>query len=1084
MLPAVCSDGTVTGLIANEVVRVGSVEIWNDEESLYVVYATSPEWPIQKTALFVGGALGELPVSGGGNPRVGQFPYKSRHRDDPTQVIWEVPLDDFATDELQIAAFAQLTDELAGAWAEGEMIAPGGNWSMYLSYSVGNCAAETVDEDGAVVTSRDGNASLSIPAGALGSPVDITIEPATIEDLLEHEAVGSAAALAAGRSGAASAGDADPSRGPPVASATVEPLPTVNGVRPIQNTIWDFGPDGTAFTTPIQVILKYADADLPDGVDETKLGLFVTNGIFERPPSTVDPVSNTVTAYIDHFSYAFVGFEERPEVDLVGRGVNPDKNPIELGETIQWTATVANLSDTDVDDVVVTYLAFGDAVAAPVGPDCTEVPPTPGIGNAAVECFVGDVPAGEVVAAPSAGFVPQSTGTEIALWASVSSDGSDDPDPFNNRAEATYDVVPQSADLTLYSILGIPDPAPAGTPIRIVVQVSNEPSSAQSVQDAVLQLNVGDATLVSASDEACFQNPTGVTCPIADLPPGVIAGYDIDLLPADGADALVVAASISPPFSVTDPDPSNNIGGVNIPIGVPGSADLVIPSGNVSPDPVEVGLPFTVSSTIQNLGPDPAPGARVWYQVFGDVVVGNLVPACQEVPGFLGDVVVRCDVGDLGSPAFSAAPPATFIPQTADVMTIWISPGSAADDPDPENDRFTTDVTAIRPQADLFVQTVVANPNPIPAGAPVVFTVVAGNDPSTLQDVEGANLFLTTSGASFVSDPEGRCFGTALEVTCPLDVLPAGLLEGFDLTFQPDPGADLVQLNARVEVPFGTEDPDPTNDAQGITVLVGGESADVQVTALSESADPASVGSTVVYTATLFNAGPTDVATTSTTYTFEGDVALSFAPPICTVQATSPDLELLCTGPPLVSGGTESAATVAIVPLSAGSVTATATVTSPVADPDPGNNSLQEGLTVIEATADLQIQSIVDSVDPVVPGGSTTYSIEVLATGTPDAVVGAILQLAFTGDVAVTGYNGFCEEDLGGVLTCALEPLTPGFPALTQVTVQLLTAGQTVLAQARVIAPLGFTDSDPTNNTGTETTTVSGSPEEGPAPEH
>ena len=52
--PAVCGESTIVTLVADEVVPVGSVEVVQDESSLYVVYRTEVGWPIHKTALFAG----------------------------------------------------------------------------------------------------------------------------------------------------------------------------------------------------------------------------------------------------------------------------------------------------------------------------------------------------------------------------------------------------------------------------------------------------------------------------------------------------------------------------------------------------------------------------------------------------------------------------------------------------------------------------------------------------------------------------------------------------------------------------------------------------------------------------------------------------------------------------------------------------------------------------------------------------------------------------------------------------------------------------------------------------------------------
>lgn len=80
-VPAVCGTPTVTSLIADETVEVGTVSVMHDDLNVYVAYRTATAWPILKTALFVGSSAASIPANNRGNPRPGQFPYKSGHGD-------------------------------------------------------------------------------------------------------------------------------------------------------------------------------------------------------------------------------------------------------------------------------------------------------------------------------------------------------------------------------------------------------------------------------------------------------------------------------------------------------------------------------------------------------------------------------------------------------------------------------------------------------------------------------------------------------------------------------------------------------------------------------------------------------------------------------------------------------------------------------------------------------------------------------------------------------------------------------------------------------------------------------------------
>ncbi|MDH3207642.1 MAG: hypothetical protein OEO79_13655, partial [Gemmatimonadota bacterium] len=331
-LPAVCGGATVIPLIADETVPVGTVEVTQGTDNLYVVYRTDVGWPIRNSAVFVGASTSQIPTNGGGNPRVGKFPYKAEHLGGPNEVVWEVPVTSLSGPEVVVAAFAEVGEAGEGAWGEGEMISPGGSWAMYFMHSTTRCAAETVDASGGSVATPGGEASIQIPAGALTSPTDITIDPSTVQELLDHAQGGQGAAASASVDGAEATGR--------TTIASLEDFPTLNGTVPIEGTVWDYGPDGLEFATPATVAIRYEDEWIPEGVDEEDLKIFVTNGIFVQPQSAVDPILNTVSAEIDHFSFAYIGFLVEADLGVISATESGD--PILVGESVTYQATLEN----------------------------------------------------------------------------------------------------------------------------------------------------------------------------------------------------------------------------------------------------------------------------------------------------------------------------------------------------------------------------------------------------------------------------------------------------------------------------------------------------------------------------------------------------------------------------------------------------------------------------------------------------------------------------------------------------------------------------------------------------------------------
>ena len=118
---------------------------------------------------------------------------------------------------------------------------------------------EVLEEGTALVFDfQDGPVTLSVPAGALTEPTVLTVEPTS-------------------------------------------EVPA--GTSALPGTVFDFGPDGTQFAEPIEITVSYDPADVPEGVPEASLRLFVlADGIWEVLDGSVDTAAKTITGFTDHFS--------------------------------------------------------------------------------------------------------------------------------------------------------------------------------------------------------------------------------------------------------------------------------------------------------------------------------------------------------------------------------------------------------------------------------------------------------------------------------------------------------------------------------------------------------------------------------------------------------------------------------------------------------------------------------------------------------------------------------------------------------------------------------------------------------------
>ncbi len=105
--------------------------------------------------------------------------------------------------------------------------------------------------------------------------------------------------------------------GQPLDTVTAAPLTTAPPKPPPRGTIvvpTDFGPDGAKFSPPLTLSMTYDPAALPAGTPLNKLSIAYWDGNgWIKLKSTVDPLTNTITGEISHFTtFGILVEEETP----------------------------------------------------------------------------------------------------------------------------------------------------------------------------------------------------------------------------------------------------------------------------------------------------------------------------------------------------------------------------------------------------------------------------------------------------------------------------------------------------------------------------------------------------------------------------------------------------------------------------------------------------------------------------------------------------------------------------------------------------------------------------------------------------
>ncbi|MEJ7611868.1 MAG: hypothetical protein WKF88_11885 [Ferruginibacter sp.] len=141
--PEVCEK--IVTLYAGQTINAGEVTVTRDADFIYVTYTTANGWLLTQTHLFVG-ECGSIPVTGSGNPRPGQFPYKTTHNK-ITSFTYTVPVSKLGADGCGCIAAHAVVVKLNAAgqviqtetgWGDGPRINPTGNWATRFDYCICN----------------------------------------------------------------------------------------------------------------------------------------------------------------------------------------------------------------------------------------------------------------------------------------------------------------------------------------------------------------------------------------------------------------------------------------------------------------------------------------------------------------------------------------------------------------------------------------------------------------------------------------------------------------------------------------------------------------------------------------------------------------------------------------------------------------------------------------------------------------------------------------------------------------------------------------------------------------------------------
>ena len=520
------------------------------------------------------------------------------------------------------------------------------------------------------------------------------------------------------------------------------------------------------------------------------------------------------------------------------------------------------------------------------------------------------------------------------------------------------------------------------------------------------------------------------------------------------------------------------------------SADLAITKTATSPAMAGQHLIYTIG--VRNNGPDAASKVVVTDTLPSTETFLSSTGGCIESPSGSGQL--RCPLADMASGASTNFTIEVLIHSNVDLgggpvsiaNTANVSSGEAVD-PNPA-DNSATAVVIVNDQADLVVSKV-CDPS-VPAGQTAHCTVFVDNTgPSDARSVTLTDQ--STSGGSFtltaVTPSQGTCTPVVSgNFTCNLGNLPAGSVS--------TPGRATVQIsysateaqtiNDLASAVSATPDPDTSNTAANSTIAYTAV-ADLRITSFTSSPSPVTAGSTLTYTATVQNFGPSTAVNVVYKQALPAGVtvkSVTSTPAGTPCQAGIPGDPLspaTCGFDVMIPGAVRTVIVVVTVkPQTTGILHSDANVSSSTFDPDNSNNFAHNDTPVV-VHADIAL-SITGSPNPVVAGRTRTFTATGTTAGPSTARAVTLTETlpvgtTLAGTMISNGAVGTCALVIGDphTLVCQLNDLDPGASATVFTTVNVASSvpnGTVLTLNGNVQTTSG--DPNPTNNSASASATV------------
>ncbi|MEZ6136941.1 MAG: SdrD B-like domain-containing protein [Pirellulaceae bacterium] len=551
-------------------------------------------------------------------------------------------------------------------------------------------------------------------------------------------------------------------------------------------------------------------------------------------------------------------------------------------------------------------------------------------------------------------------------------------------------------------------------------------------------------------------------------------------IPAAQAAATGVVNTATISGSGVETNPNNNTSTANIDI--TRQAVLALTKSD-TPDPNTVGSQLTYTILVTNNGPSTATNVVVTDTLPAGLTFDTVTTTAGTASEAAG--VITATIPTLAVGASETVTVVTTIQATFAGTTIANTAGADADEAAPVTANADT---TINPQVDLVI-TKSDRTDPTSRGNQLVYDLaVTNNGPSGATNVEVVDTLPV--GVTFVSATGGTVtppVGASRDVLIAIGAMASGATVNLTITVDvEDAAANSITNTAIVrstETLAGFESTPADNTTTEPTAIQSEIDLAIDKRDLT---DPVKPGESFTYELVVTNNGPSAATSVVVTDNLPDGIQVNSATstvgtvtiPASAQDTTAANNDDLTVAIPTLANGATATVTInaTVLPGTRGTnnvltnVSSVATTDTNFIETVTTNNTDSED-TTLNPEIDLRI-SKVDSVDPITPGSSLTYTIVVTNDG-PSTATNVNLSDTLPAGVTFTSVSSTqgTATQANGVVTAALGSLAPAASATVTLIVGVNTTATGDITNTATVSGTE-TEVTTTNNSATATTTV------------